>query len=136
MGLVYTVYSTFDAGLGEGPWYAYLGANPKNVDKAIKTMTDLIVQTKAKGEDPQLVQRAIDFIAGSFPARRLVDNQSIASTLHAAEFYGLGMDYMRKYQSLYRSVTLQQVNAAAKKYLHPDTYTLVIAGPYTETTKQ
>jgi predicted Zn-dependent peptidase len=27
-------------------------------------------------------------------------------------------------------VTLEQVNAAAKKYLRPESYTLVIAGPY------
>jgi zinc protease len=136
MGLVYTVYTGFDAGLGAGPWYAYLGTNPKNVDKAIKTMMDIIAQTKAKGETKDQVQRAIDFIAGSFPARRLVDNQSIAGTLQSAEFYGLGMDYIRKYQSLYRAVTLDQVNAAAKKYLHPDRYTMIIAGPYTEPGKQ
>ncbi len=40
------------------------------------------------------------------------------------------MDYLQKYQQNYRSVTLEQVNAAAKKYLHPDKYTLAIAGPY------
>ncbi len=136
MGLAYNIYTNFDAGLGAGAWYAYVGTNPANADKAIKAMLDIIAQTKAKGEDKQQVQRAIDYITGSFPARRLVDNQSIAGTLHSAEFYGLGMDYIRKYQSLYRSVTLAQVNAMAKKYLHPDRYTMVIAGPYTGNAKQ
>ena len=135
MGLAYNIYTNFDAGLGAGSWYAYVGTNPKNVDKAIKAMLDIIARTKAKGETKEQVQRAIDYIAGSFPARRLVDNASIAGTLHSAEFYGLGMDYIRKYQSLYRAVTVDQVNAAAKKYLHPDKYTLVIAGPYEDTAK-
>ena len=36
---------------------------------------------------------------------------------------------LNDYQRLHNSVTLEQVNAAAKKYLHPDTATLVIAGP-------
>ena len=129
MGLVYNVYSTFDSTLGAGPWYAYLGTNAKNVDKALKVLLDQVALARDKGQTQEEVQQAIDYIAGSFPARRLVDNGSIAGTLHSAEFYGLGMDYIQKYQKLYRSVTLDQVRAAAKKYLHTEKYTLVIAGP-------
>ena len=133
MGLVYTVYSTFDAGLGAGAWYAYLGTNPENVDKATKVLVDQMKLMRDKGADKQKVQEAIDFLTGSFPARRLVDNGSIAQTLYGAEVYGLGMDYIQKYSSLYRAVTPEKVNAMAKKYLHPEAYTLVIAGPYQET---
>ena len=133
MGLVYTVYSAFDAGLGAGPWYMYLGTNPQNVDKAIKTSLEQIAAMRGKGATKQEVQEAIAFIAGSFPARRLVDNGSIAGTLYGAELYGLGMDYIQKYSSLYQAVTVERVNAMAKKYLHPEAYTLVIAGPYKET---
>ena len=130
MGLVYTVYSTFDLGLGAGPWYAYLGTNPKNADKAVSTVIQKTKEMRDKGANKQEVQQAIDFLTGSFPARRLVDNQSIANTLYGAELYGMGMDYIQKYSSLYRAVTLEKVNAMAKKYLHPEAYTLVIAGPY------
>lgn len=128
MGLVYTVYSTFDAGLGAGPWFAYLGTNPKNLDKAV---TELVAQMKLmqeKGATQKEIKEAIDFITGSFAARRLETNRAIADTLQSAEFYGLGMDYIQRYQSLYRAVTLDQVNAAAKKYLHPEQYMLVEAG--------
>lgn len=128
MGLVYTVYSSFDSLLGAGPWYAYLGTNPANVDKAVTTLLDQMKLMQEKGATKQEVQEAVDYIAGSFPARRLETNSAIASTLQGAEFYGLGMDYLQKYQSLYRAVTLDQVNAAAKKYLHPEQYTLVEAG--------
>ena len=128
MGLVYTVYSGFDSALGAGPWYAYLGTNPENVDKAIATLLDQMKLMQEKGATKQEVQEAVDYITGSFPARRLETNASIAETLHAAEFYGLGMDYIQRYQSLYRAVTLEQVNGIAKKYLHPDRYTLVEAG--------
>ena len=133
MGLVYSIYSTFDAGLGAGPWYAYLGTNPQNVDKAAKVLVDQIKLMRNEGADKQKVREAIDFITGSFPARRLVENGSIAQTLYGAEVYSLGMDYIQKYSSLYQAVTVEQVNAMAKKYLHPEAYTLVIAGPYSET---
>ena len=128
MGLVYTVYSTFDSTLGAGAWYAYLGTNPENVDKAVATLVEQMKLMREKGATKEEVQQALDYITGSFAARRLETNSSIADTLHSAEFYGLGMDYIQKYQSLYRAVTLDQVNAAAKKYLHPEAYTLVEAG--------
>ena len=129
MGLVYDVYSTFDASLGAGPWYASLGTNPQNTDKAVNALVEQITLMRDKGSTQKEMQEAVDYIAGSFPVR-LEKNSSIANTLHAAELYGLGMDYIQRYQSIYRSVTLDQVNAAAKKYLHPDKYTLAIAGPY------
>jgi zinc protease len=130
MGLVYNVYSGFEAQLGAGSWYSYLGTNPQNVDKAVATLVEQMKLMQEKGATRQEVQATVDYIAGSFPARRLETSASIADTLHAAEFYGLGMDYLRKYQSLYRSVTLDQVNSAARKYLHPERYTLVEAGTF------
>ncbi|MDI6828339.1 MAG: pitrilysin family protein [Armatimonadota bacterium] len=134
LGLVYDVYSTFEASLGAGPWYAKLGTNPKNTDKAIKALTEQITLMRDKGAKKEEVQAAIDYITGVFPVR-LEKNSSIANILWAAEFYGLGMDYIQNYQKLYRSVTVEQVNAMAKKYLHPDSYTLVIAGPYLQTSE-
>jgi zinc protease len=133
MGLVYTIYSTFDASFGAGPWYVQFGTSPQNLDKAISVVLDQIKVMHEKGATKKEVQEAIDFITGSFPARRLVRNSSIAETLHFAEIYGLGMDYLYRYKSLYESVTLDQVNAAAKKYLHPEAYTLVIVGPVKST---
>ncbi len=134
LGLVYDVYSTFEASLGAGPWYAKLGTNPKNTDKAIKALIEQITLMRDKGAKKDEVQAAIDYITGVFPVR-LEKNSSIANILWAAEFYGLGMDYIQNYQKLYRAVTVEQVNAMAKKYLHPDRYTLVIAGPYLQTSE-
>jgi zinc protease len=129
MGLVYDIHSFFDAGLGAGAWSVELGSNPKNADKAIGVLVSQMKRVKETGVTDEEVKEAIDYIAGSFPVR-LEKNSSLAMTLHNAEFYGLGMDYVRKYQSIYRSITVDQVNAAVKKYLHPDKYTLVITGTY------
>ncbi|MDO8588920.1 MAG: pitrilysin family protein [Armatimonadota bacterium] len=129
MGLVYDVYSTFEPTLGEGPWYVALGANPANADKAIAAMKAEITRMRGKGATQAEAREAIEFITGFFPIR-LETNSGVAQTLLNAEFYGLGMNYIRDYAKLYRAVTLRQVNAAAKKYLHPDRATLVIAGPY------
>lgn len=128
-GLVYDVYSTFDAGLGAGPWYATLGSSPNNVDKAIDLLKREIEKFKQTGATMQQFNRAREFIIGVFPIA-LETNQGVARTLLDAEFYGLGIDYLQRRAGIYRSITLEAVNAAAKKYLRPDSATLVIAGPY------
>jgi zinc protease len=130
-GLAYDVYSTFDATLGAGPWYAALGTNPKNADKAVGLLKTDIERFRTKGATRQQFTQAREFIIGVFPIA-LETNAGIARMLLSAEFYGLGMDYLANYAKIYRAVTLEQVNAAAKKYLHPDAATLVIAGPCEE----
>jgi len=134
-GLVYDVRSGFDAGLGGGPWYASLGSNPKNVDQAIDVLRKQIALFKQNGATQKEYEQAREFIIGVFPVA-LETNAGVARALLSAEFYGLGMNYLRDYAKIYRSVTLQQVNAAARKYLHPEAATLVIAGPYQEKTSK
>lgn len=129
MGLAYNVYSMFNATAGAGPWVAELGTNPANADKAITTLVEQMKLMQEKGVTPSELKEAVNFLTGSFPVR-LETNASIARVLYQSEFYGMGMNYIRDYSKIYRSVTLDQVNAAAKKYLHPDNYTLVIAGSY------
>jgi zinc protease len=128
-GLVYDVYSRFDATLGAGPWYAALGTNPKNADTAVEVLRNEMEKLKTKGVPEEKFIQARDFIIGVFPIT-LETNQGVARALLSSEFYGLGMDYLHNYAKIYRSVTLEQVNAAAKKYLHPEKGTRVIAGPF------
>jgi len=130
-GLVYDIYSTFDASLGAGAWYVRLGTNAKNVNKAIEAVIKEMKLMRDTGVSKKEMAEAIDYITGVFQVR-LERNSSVASILWTAEFYGLGTDYIQRYRGLYRSVTLEQVNAAARAYIYPDRYTLVIAGPYRE----
>ncbi|MCL5105615.1 MAG: insulinase family protein [Armatimonadetes bacterium] len=128
-GFVYDVYSTFDANIGAGPWYTALGMNPKHADEAVKTLQSEVARYKKSGATQKQFEQAREFIIGVFPIA-LETNEGMARMLLNAEFYALGMDYLTNYAKIYRSVTLQQVNAAAKKYLHPEAAMLVIAGPY------
>jgi predicted Zn-dependent peptidase len=59
----------------------------------------------------------------------LETNQSIATFLQTAEFFGLGLDYDRRLPSLLRAVTLEEVNAAAASVLHSERASVAIAGP-------
>ncbi len=128
-GLVYDVRSSFDASLGAGAWYASLGTNPKDVDKAVDLLRKDVERFRTSGATEKQFRQAREFLIGVFPIA-LETNEGVAQMLLSAEFLGLGTDYLQKYAGLYRSVTLAQVNAAAKKYLKPEVATLVVAGPY------
>lgn len=128
-GLAYSVYSAFHASTGAGPWYAFLGVNPDNVDQAITLLTAEVVRMRDQGVTAQEVQDAVSFLSGAH-AIALETNAAMAGELMDAEYFHLGLDYPERVSRLYRAVTRDQVNAAARKYLHPDALSVSIAGPY------
>lgn len=130
-GLVYDVASYFEAGLIAGPWRTTMGTNPENVDRAVGSMNRVLQEFLSKGVTQREVDEAIAYLTGSFPIRyQLETNTGLARMLHNIEYYNLGLDYIEKYPVNYRAVTIDQVKEAARKYLHPDRATLVIAGTY------
>ena len=126
-GLAYSVYSFFDSTHGAGPFQVFLGTNPNNAQRALYELKQISNQMVQSGVTPDEVQQAKSFLTGSYPLR-LETNAGVAGQLLVAEDYGLGLDYIQKRADLYNSVTVAQVNAAVKKYLHPDKAVLIIAG--------
>jgi zinc protease len=126
-GLAYGVFSFYDASLYPGPFEVQLGTNPANAEKAIKSLVAEIHRVQAQGVTQREVDETVAYLTGRFP-QRLETNAGMAEILWVAEFYHLGADYIDKYADYYRAVTVAQVNAAAKKHLHPERATLVISG--------
>jgi len=52
--------------------------------------------------------------------------------VQTAEFFNLGLDYDLRLPDLLSAVTLDGVNAAARRAIDPERATIVIAGPYAE----
>ncbi len=127
-GLAYTVFSFFDSDLYPGPFMISLGTNPANAEKAITSLQSELRRIREQGVTQREVDEAIAYVTGRFPLR-LETNSGLAEILWVAEFYNLGPDYIDKYADYYRAVTVAMVNEAARKHLHPDTATLVTAGP-------
>jgi zinc protease len=127
-GLAYSVYSYFDASLFPGPFRAVLGTNPANAKKAVAALEAEIQRIRRDGVTDREVAEAVAYLTGRFPLR-LETNAGVAETLWGMEFFGLGDDYIDRYASYYRAVTVAQANAAARAHLHPDRATLAVAGP-------
>ncbi|HZQ09827.1 MAG TPA: pitrilysin family protein [Anaerolineae bacterium] len=128
MGLCYYIYSTLDAGIGAGPWVIGTGVNPRNVDLAIEAIGDEVRHLRAEGVTSDELAHAQDYLTGSL-ALRLETSDGVANTLADMEFYSLGMDYIVRYESLYRNVTQEQILNAVEKYARLEDAVIVTAGP-------
>ena len=127
-GLAYYVYSQFRALREDGPWVLRMGVNPANVDRAVASALGQIKLIRERGVTDREMTLWKDFAAGSL-ALRMETNAGIASNLADAEFYGLGLDYPYRLPGILAAISKEQVAAAARKYLHPQGYVLVEAGP-------
>ncbi len=127
-GMAYYSYSHLEGGLGPGAWRVVAGVNPANVERAIDAVRDeirRIITEPVSAEE--LVDSKANFI-GRLPLE-LEKNEGVAAWVLQIERYGLGLDCLRNYADTINAVTVEDVQAAAQRYLSPDVYALAVAGP-------
>jgi zinc protease len=131
-GMAYYVSSSLDANVAPGPLAIRAGVSPANVDRAVASIDEEVARMVDEGATAHELEESQRFLIGSIP-RALETNAAIANFLQVEEFFGLGLDYDQRLPDLLGSVTLDQVNAAAKRAMHRDRAAVVIAGPYDQT---
>ncbi len=125
MGLAYSIHSYFSPNKYGG--FFGVAVQTKN-ESANTVISEIIRQMKRISTEPVSEDELRDakaYLTGSFP-RRLETNTKIANFLAAIEFYNLGLNYIEKYPEYINAVTRDDILRAAKKYLDPDRYTLVV----------
>jgi zinc protease len=128
-GMAYYVFSSFDANVIEGPLLVRAGVNPANVERAIQSIDEECRRLAAEGLTPGELADCKQYLIGSIP-RLLETNMAIAIFLQTAEFFGLGIDHDLRLPGLLAAVTLDEVNAAARRSLDVNRASVVVAGPY------
>jgi zinc protease len=73
------------------------------------------------------LQRAKDDILNSFLFRYDTRDKILAER-EKLEFYGYPADYLESYRAALEKVTLEDVTAAAKKYIHPEKLAVLVVG--------
>ncbi len=127
-GLAYYVYSRLSARLWAGDWIANAGVDPENVDRAIEGILAEVRRLRDEPVSDQELEDAVANLIGSLPLR-LETNDGIAGFLLNVEYYSLGLDYLERYPGILRSLTKDDLLAAARRYLDPDRVAVVVAGP-------
>jgi len=128
MGLAYFVGARQFLGLEPGSFVFYVGTDPKKVDAVKKEMLAEIKNLALKGLTPEEFKRAKAKLIGA----QQLGNQSASTLAYKTalnELYGLGTDFEGKYADKINSLTLEEVNAVAAKYLNTDHFVNVVVSP-------
>ncbi len=127
-GLAYNVDSRFDVGRRfTGTFMAETDTKAESTVKVITLMKEIISgMTKEPVTDLEL-KSAKEYIINSFMFG-FTSPASIASQRARLEFYGYPAGYLEEYRANIARVTKADVLAAARKYLRPEAFKLVVVG--------
>lgn len=119
LALVYSIRSSFSARKHAGSFRVVLQTKNTTARQAIDECVAILRLFMEKGVTQKELDAAKSYLINSYPLA-LVSNRDFAGLLPALEFFGLGLDYPERYPKMIADITLQQVQDAAQKYLHPD----------------
>ena len=114
-GLTYGIYTELSESDAVAMVQGSYSATPDNFNKARELLLDEWRKIAANGVSEEELQQAKDSLVSSFNLR-FASVGRIASMLTAMQKYDLGLDFLEKRNDYIKAVTLQEVNAAAKKY--------------------
>ena len=130
-GLVYSAGSSFDAGLEPGAFAISLETKNSSAQEAVTQVIQEVEKIRTQPVSTDELEGAKSYLIGSFPSK--MDSVAKRAALLAyVEFYGLGLDYPWRYPSLIKDLTPADIQKTAEKYLHPETYLLVVVGNRSE----
>jgi zinc protease len=127
-GMAYYAATALDGGLGPGPWRAYAGVNPKNVDRAVELMLAEIKKFTRRRVTAEELDDNKAFFLGRLPLS-LETNEGVAGAIGSLELYDLGLDYYKRYPGLVQAVTRDDILEVTREYLSAENYVLANAGP-------
>jgi zinc protease len=126
-GLTYGAQSQIVSGRDSGCWFASAGVRPDSVERAIEMILAEMRRMADAGPDAAELEMAKQHLTGSFPIR-LETNRAIASVLLESVRFGRGLDYIDRYPARIRGLTLEEVNAAARRLFDSPDPIVVAAG--------
>ncbi|GIW43347.1 MAG: peptidase M16 [Candidatus Binatia bacterium] len=126
-GLAYSVGSQFTAYKSSGTFHIAMQTKNASAAEAITRACAEVRRIRSQMVEKEELENAQQYLTGSFPLR-LDSNSKVATFLAQVEFYGLGQDYIDQYMQRIRSVTREDVQRVAQRYLHPENLHLVAVG--------
>jgi len=99
------------------------GTTVDAIQQTYKVLDGLVDQPFTEEE----LKRAKDNILNSFLFRYDTKGKVLAQRVRL-EFYGYPPDYLETYKAALEKVTVADLNSAAKKYIHPDKYAVLVVG--------
>ncbi len=127
-GLAYSVSAFASEGVAPGIFGVYFACSPDVLEHAIQ---GVLAEFQRLRDEPVGVDELDDarrYLLGSYDISLQTDGAQ-ADELAFNEVYGLGLDGGTRYRKALAKVTPAMLQAAARNFLTPDTYTLAVVGP-------
>ncbi|MEO8206688.1 MAG: pitrilysin family protein [Chthoniobacterales bacterium] len=127
--LAYYVGARQVPGVVPGPFFFYLGADPKKLTKAQAEFSDEISKLVNDGITEEELARAKQKFLGAEQVRNQ-SNAAFALSSATNELLGLGFDYNKRLKEIVTGVTLENARSVAKKYFSvPGSVEVIVEPP-------
>jgi zinc protease len=127
-GLAYSAFSYFQIGRYlPGPFIAGCETKTGSTMQVVSLMREIQEKMRREPVTAEELQVAGQSLINSF-VFGFTDTHDIVTQTMRLDFYGYPQDYLDTYRDRIAAVTRKDVQAAAKKYLHPDLQTTVLVG--------
>jgi len=126
-GWTYGAFSGFSFGKYGGSWVMQSGVRAASTDSAVKESLHDIGEYAAHGITPEelgFMQQAI----GQSDALKYETNPQKAAFLQHIQEYGLKPDYVREQQKILTTITTDDINTLAGRYLDPAHMGILVVG--------
>ena len=124
-GLVYSVYSDFDAQFASGSFAIAMQTKNDKAREAIALARAEVARMRDGVVSAEELRDAKRYLTGSYPLK-LDSSGKIASFIAEVWFFGLGFDYVQKHLEKIETVSLEDVQRVAREYLQPDKFLEVV----------
>ncbi len=106
--------------------------NPANLTKVVTGVNEEVARILRDGVTAEELKHATDGYLKQHEVSRTNDNM-LASTLAENLYLGRTMQFDADLEAKIKALTVDEVNAALRKYIHPDELSVVTAGDFKET---
>ena len=127
-GYVYSVDSSLSGGHNRSTFNVTYGADPQNVSRAAKLVTDDLTNLQKKPLTAERLTRAKALVIGELPVRQ-ESYDGLASQLLGYASTGRPLDQDRIAARAQLAATPEQVRAAVAKWIRPEDFVRVVQGP-------
>jgi zinc protease len=134
-GLTYGASADFNAFKQSGDIVAQTNTRSETTGETLRLMIDEVWKMLRDRVGDRELEGAQEYLTGSFPLTIETPSQIALQILNAV-FFGLNMNDLQTYRERVNAVSVDDVQRAARNYLHPDRLTIVLVGDASAFVKQ
>jgi zinc protease len=123
----YGAFSGFEWRRQAGPFVVSTAVKSEITDAAAREILIEIDRIRAEPISPDELSLATSYLDGVFPIR-FETTSAIAAALSVLVLHGLPEDYYDRYRERVRAISIEQIQQAAQRYLHPESMQMVVVG--------